>query len=314
MSSQAKAKTGGKDGHRGSVVESANGFDVVDCMDCGFKHIIPVPTEDELEHAYSHEYYAQDKPLYIERHTEDREWWDLTYAHRFGEFERLLAPDARRLLDIGSGPGYFLMHGKSRGWTVKGIEPSVQAAEHSVRLGLDIENAFFSSVTAEALGTFDVINMGEVLEHIPDPAALLRLIHRRLNPGGLVCIVVPNDFSPFQRVLRETLKFPAWWVAPPHHINYFSRDSLGRLLRRCGFTPEVEEVTFPIDLFLLMGDNYVGNDVLGRECHERRMRFEKAVTENGQGPLLGELYRALAQMGIGRDLVVYGRKASGANS
>jgi len=201
--------------HEGIVVASGNGFDVIDCQLCGFKHIIAIPTEEELEQAYRHDYYTQEKPLYIERYREDIDWWNMIYTRRYEILEQHLSTGQRRMLDIGSGPGFFLLNGQKRGWQVKGIEPSIQAAEHSCGLGLDVENVFFSEQTAPILGMFDAINMGEVLEHIPNPTALLRLVHRQLNHNGIVCIIVPNDFNPFQIVLRDHLGFNPWWVAPP---------------------------------------------------------------------------------------------------
>ncbi|MEI7995827.1 MAG: class I SAM-dependent methyltransferase [Methylococcaceae bacterium] len=201
--------------HEGIVVSSVNGFDVIDCQLCGFKHIIAIPTEEELEQAYRHNYYTQEKPLYIERYREDLVWWNMVYTRRYEILEQHLSTGQRRMLDIGSGPGFFLLNGQKRGWQVKGIEPSIQAAEHSSELGLDVENVFFSEQTAPILGMFDAINMGEVLEHIPNPTALLKLVHRQLNHNGMVCIIVPNDFNPFQIVLRDHLGFNPWWVAPP---------------------------------------------------------------------------------------------------
>ncbi|OFZ97469.1 MAG: methyltransferase type 12 [Betaproteobacteria bacterium RIFCSPLOWO2_02_FULL_62_17] len=287
----------------------ANGFDVIDCKPCGFKHIIPIPTEEELEKAYKEDYYTREKPLYIERYREDLDWWNMVYARRYEILERHLPAERRRMLDIGSGPGFFLLNGAKRGWQVTGIEPSLQAAEHGRGLGLDVENDFFSEKTASRLGFYDAINMGEVLEHIPDPAALLSLTYRQLNDSGLVCIVVPNDFNPFQLVLRDHLGFEPWWVAPPHHINYFDFDSLSRLAERCGFKVLHKEATFPIDMFLLMGDRYIGDDKLGRSCHEKRMNFERALCKSGSGRLLSDLYSELSKHGIGREIVLFARKA-----
>lgn len=295
-------------GHEGVVVASANGFDVIDCQLCGFKHVIPIPTEEELEHAYQHVYYTQEKPLYIDRYKDDLEWWNMVYTQRYEILEQYLPAERRRLLDIGSGPGFFLLNGQERGWQVRGVEPSVQAAEHSRSLGLDVENVFFTEQTASTLGRFDAINMGEVLEHIPDPAALLSLANRQLNASGMVCIIVPNDFNPFQIVLRDHLGLKPWWVAPPHHINYFDFDSLSRLVERCGFEVVHKEATFPIDMFLLMGDNYIGNDELGRVCHTKRMNFEKAMNQSGLGNVLADLYSAFASQGVGREVVVYAKK------
>jgi SAM-dependent methyltransferase len=293
--------------HSGVVVASSNGFDVIECEKCGFKHIISIPTDDELEQIYSHEYYTQEKPFYIERYREDLEWWNTVYARRYEILEQHLSSQQRRILDIGSGPGYFLLNGKNRGWQVKGIEPSIKAAVHSQGLGLDVENIYFSEQIAPTLGSFDAINMGEVLEHIPNPTALLKLVHGQLNVDGLVCIVVPNDFNPFQLILRDHLGFEPWWVAPPHNINYFDFKSLASLLEKCGFEVLHQESTFPIDLFLLMGDNYIGNDEEGRICHAKRMNFEKAMLRAGSGDILAKIYSAIADLNLGREVVIYAR-------
>jgi SAM-dependent methyltransferase len=293
--------------HGGPVVSSANGFDVVDCEACGFKHVLPIPTAEELESAYRHEYYTQEKPLYIERYREDLPWWNTVYTRRYELLERFLPQAQRSMLDIGSGPGFFLLNGQQRGWRVKGVEPSIEAAVHTQKMGLDVENIFFTEQSAPGLGTFDAINMGEVLEHIPAPANMLKLVHASLNANGVVCIVVPNDFNPFQHTLESHQGFKPWWVAPPHHINYFNFKSLARLLVSCGFEVVHEESTFPIDLFLLMGDNYVGNDALGRACHTRRMSFEKAMVESGQGDVLTGMYTSFASQGLGREVVMFAR-------
>ena len=293
--------------HEGPVVASFNPFDVIDCERCGFKHVVPIPTEEELITAYRHEYYTQEKPLYLERYRQDLDWWNTVYTHRYEILEKHLPAAQRKLLDIGSGPGFFLLNGQKRGWQVKGVEPSTEAATHSQKLGLDIENIFFSEETAPKLGAFDAINMGEVLEHIPAPAELLNLAHSRLNPGGLICIIVPNDFNPFQLVLEKHLGFNPWWVAQPHHINYFDFKTLADLLNQCGFEVLHQESTFPIDLFLLMGDNYVGNDTLGRACHTRRMNFEKAMVNSGMSDVLTNLYASFASQNIGREIVMFGK-------
>lgn len=294
--------------HEGKIVESSNSFDVIDCEFCGFKHITPIPTEDELEKAYKHEYYTQEKPLYLERYKEDIDWWNMVYAERYEILEQHLPSSRRNLLDIGSGPGFFLLNGQKRGWRVKGIEPSKSAAEHSINLGVDVDNIFFSKESAPDLGKFDAVNMSEVLEHIPEPAALLSLVHEQLTDGGLLCVVVPNDFNPFQLVLRDHLDFEPWWVAPPHHINYFNFESLQKLLERCGFEVIYKEATFPIDMFLLMGDNYIENDEQGRICHGKRKKFELNLANAGMSKIKQKLYQSMAECGLGREVVLFARK------
>ena len=169
-------------------------------------------------------------------------------------------------------------------------------------------NDFFSEKNADSLGQFDAVNMSEVLEHIPDPAGLLSLVYGRLSDDGLLCLTVPNDFNPFQLALRDHLGFRDWWVAPPHHINYFDAESLSKLIEISGFMVLHKEATFPIDMFLLMGENYIGNDVVGRECHGRRKNFEGALLKAGLGDLKKKLYERLIELNIGREITLYAKK------
>jgi len=295
-------------GHHGPSFDKVGEFTVIDCDSCGFKHVIPIPTCDDLEATYRQEYYTREKPLYLERHREDQDWWNLAYGDRYDFFERELPSGRRRILDVGSGPGFFLLHGRNRGWEAYGLEPSVHAAAHSRSLGLEILEEFLTAESVATLGTFDVVHLSEMLEHVPDPATMLRHCAALLEPDGLICIVVPNDYSPFQQALRKGRGYQPWWVAPPHHLNYFSFDSLERLLERCGFQICLRETTFPIDMFLLMGDDYVGNDQLGRACHVKRMTFERNLASAGLNDIKRRLYRALAAEGLGREIVMVGRK------
>ncbi|MBI1920064.1 MAG: class I SAM-dependent methyltransferase [Geobacter sp.] len=294
--------------HSGHVLDNINGFDVIDCETCGFKHVIPIPAFEDLEKVYRHEYYTQEKPLYLERHISDLDWWNLVYGERYDTFEQILPAERRRILDVGSGPGYFLLHGQERGWQTLGIEPSARAAAHSASLGLEIVEDFLCSANSGQLGKFDVVHMSEVLEHIPDPKGMLELAKDLLYPGGLLCIVVPNDYNPFQEALTKVCEYNPWWVAPPHHVNFFDPDSLSRLFTTTGFEIVLREATFPLEMFLLMGDNYVGNDPLGRQCHNKRKLFEKNITAAGLTKLKRRLYQLLAEEGIGREVLIVGRK------
>ncbi len=294
--------------HTGEHRISVDGFDVISCETCRFKHAIPLPSETELKFFYEHQFYSAEKPLYFKRYEEDLEWWNLIYQERYNIFEKILPLGRRRILDIGSGPGYFLLQGKTRGWDTLGIEPSKTAAAYSRALGVTVINSIFSDETAKTLGTFDVINLGEVLEHIPEPEKMLKIAHSILSPGGLLCVIVPNDYNPFQIAYVTTTEVNPWWVAPPQHLNYFNFDTLADLFNRSGFDEITRESTFPIDLFLLMGDNYIGNDDLGRSCHYKRKTFEKNLVKAGMSDLKEKIYKSFAKLGIGREVQMIGRK------
>jgi SAM-dependent methyltransferase len=296
-------------GHKGEALDTKYSFDVIDCEKCAYKHIVPIPKDEELIKVYEDEYYSESKPLYIERMKEDLEWWNLSYDDRYDSFEELLEKDRRTILDIGSGPGLFLNRGKERGWEVTGVEPSKLAFEYSSKkLGLNIYNMFLDEETKKDIDLFDVIHMSEVLEHIPKPKGLLNIAYEKLTPGGLICVVVPNDYNPFQIVLQDACEYDPWWVTPPHHVNYFNFYSLKLLLEKVGFSVVLKESTFPIDMFLLMGKNYVGNDSLGRECHQMRKNLELNLNRAGNNHLKRNLYKLMAKSGLGREIIMIGQK------
>jgi 2-polyprenyl-3-methyl-5-hydroxy-6-metoxy-1,4-benzoquinol methylase len=296
------------DTHRGAVVDHANGYDVVACEACGFRHVLPLPTAAEQRAAYEEAYYRDEKPAYLERAREDAEWSRVAWEDRLSLFEDLLQPERNlRVLDIGCGPGWFLQVATERGWTTQGIEPSRQAAEHARGLGLDIVNAMFDESAAQRLEPADVVHLNNMLEHVADPIDLLRLALGHARPAGLICVGVPNDYNALQEAVRAS-GVPPWWLAPPHHLNYFDFDSLEALLKRLGLEIVETLTSFPMELFLLMGENYVGNDGVGRECHLRRKRFDLALEKAGLGAVRRKLYGALAKAGIGREAIIVARK------
>ena len=76
-----------------------------------------------------------------------------------------------------------------------------------------------------------------MLEHVPYSTETLLLAREMLEPGGVLCVNVPNDFSPLQVAARVASGLPEWWVSPKRHLNYFDFDSLSDLLARLEFDP-----------------------------------------------------------------------------
>lgn len=294
-------------GHRGLPVDAREPFEVIDCEVCGFKHVTPLPTREELAEIYRHEYYDREKPLYLERAEEDEAWWRRLFGQRLDQMARFSMHARRRVLDVGTGPGLFLVEAQARGWEALGLEPSNAARAYAQSRGCHVLPDFLGEAGLDDLGTFSAVHLSEVLEHVPDPFTELRRIHGLLDADGVLCVSVPNDYNPVQELLALDGKDP-WWVAPPHHLNYFDFDSLERLFERAGFRVLTRETTFPIDFFLLMGEDYVGNDALGRRCHAMRMRFESSFQRHGEQAKLARLYDSFAELGFGRHAIVYGRK------
>ena len=73
--------------------------------------------------------------------------------------------------------------------------------------------------------SFDVVTLWDVLEHVPEPAAFMKLCRELLKPGGKVFLNVPDLDSFEARLLGRR-----WPLLLAEHLNYFNRESL----RICG--------------------------------------------------------------------------------
>jgi SAM-dependent methyltransferase len=291
--------------HAGPVLATVDGYDVIECASCGFRHIDPLLSEEELKQFYDAEFYEKEWPDYFRNAEEDKDWWMLRYHHLYDLMDAH-AP-GRRLLDIGSGPGYFIEAGRDHGWDVLGFEPSRIAAEYTRKRGLNVVNDLFNLARARAEGSFDAVSLNLVIEHLRDPIGLIEDVKAVLNPGGLLFLTSPNDFSPYQMLLWKHAGFKPWWVVPRHHLNYFDTASIQKFCRRMGFEILHVEAGYPMEQFLLSGRNYVGNGPLGRECHKERKAFESHLLRHDK-KTAETLYRTWAEAGIGREFIIVARK------
>lgn len=299
-------------GHEGPTLAAAGDYTVIDCQHCLFAHVVPLPEPDALRAFYAEQYYRDAKPNYMADAERDAGWWQLVYSERYACIERWVSSPGRQILDVGSGPGYFLAEGRRRGWDGIGLEPSAIARTYSQkRLGLTIYDVEFDETLSKTWRDFDAVNLGEVLEHVLDPLGTLARAYDVLAPGGVCCVVVPNDFNALQHALVMRGQQQPWWVAPPQHLNYFNAGTLHKLFRRCGFSVAEVTCTFPMELFLVAGDDYVGTPELGAECHAWRKKLEMGMEVLGLGDMKRDFYRTLARHGLGRDIVMYGKRLRG---
>jgi SAM-dependent methyltransferase len=190
-----------------------------------------------------------------------------------------------------------------------GIEPGIQYAQAASRKGVRVVQSVLTEEIAAQLGMFDAVLLVHVLEHLADPEEMLQIAGRLLVPGGTLYCEAPNDFNELQEAAVSHYGMDRWWITFPDHLNYFSILTLGMLLETQGFDVLTETSDFPIELFLLWGENYVGNAPLGHWAHERRCWFEEALRDTGKGDLLRDLYRSLAELGIGRKAIICARKS-----
>ena len=289
--------------HEGEVIDLANGYEILNCTNCGFIHAV---VTKEIDFYTSH-YYDEEKPDYITSNESETEWWDQTYGDRIDYADELAGEELKNWIDIGTGPGLFLDAAKKRNKGILGIEPSRQAAEHATSKGHEVINGYFDNEMSEKMETFDAAHFSEVLEHIENPRDFLNNVRNIVRKDGLIVITVPNDYNIIQEIFVNETGKEKWWLAPPFHLNYFSHESLERLVESCGFEVLKSTSMFPIDIFLLMGDDYIGNDVKGKEAHQRRKNFEMILGKKNK-QLSRKIYQEFAKMGIGREIVLYAKR------
>lgn len=284
----------------------------------GYKRLDPVPDEKEVTKFYQSRYYdlirkgerAPDVRRLMaggEEADRERSWLRSTlYADILVALEQQSSLNSKRLLDIGCGTGELLTFMKQHGWEVIGLELSSEGAAIAKSKDLEVYSLGIDEFLAkhpQYSSTFAVVTLLHVLEHVPNPVEFLNLVRKLVVGGGVVVIQAPNDFSELQLSAQQYLQKEPWWIAIPDHINYFDFQSLHTLLERLGFEVIYSQGDFAMELFLLMGEDYVGNPEVGSKCHQKRVRLEMAIP----GELRRRIYRALAEVGVGRNCLVFGK-------
>jgi SAM-dependent methyltransferase len=136
-----------------------------------------------------------------------------------------------RLLEVGSGSGRFLNRMRKAGWTVEGIDfDPVAASRARERFGIPVAIGSLPDLRYPE-GKYDVVAMSQVIEHVPDPAALLKECRRVLRPGGRLVLSTPNARSVAHRVYGRHWR----GLEPPRHQQVFTPAALSLCARDCGF-------------------------------------------------------------------------------
>jgi SAM-dependent methyltransferase len=205
-------------------------FGICRCK-CGLEFSNPRPASALLESFYgSQSYNCHRMNRSPDRGRKAHSLLDL--ISRYGPYGPL-----KRFLDFGCGGGYLLDHALNAGWSALGFDVGEAALENCRRNNLPVTNQFGEL----APGSFDVIIMNHVLEHVEEPEGLLKALGKLLTPQGKLVIEVPNV-----RSARARLSYPVFsrhagfddrHRAFPIHLWYFTPETMRRLLRNLGFEP-----------------------------------------------------------------------------
>ncbi len=206
---------------------------IVRCAGCGLVYVNPQPTDHELTLMYNKNYFASDKT----RTASSVGYYDymaekpllLSYFRRKITFLRTILL-GKKVLEIGSSYGFFLEEAKRAHLDCIGIDISWEAVAYAKNQGLnaratDLFRAKFPS------HSFDGVVGFHLIEHVSDPLAFLREIHRVIKPGGVILFSTPREGGYLQHLLGKH------WRNYRHqeHLYFFSRETMTLLLKKAGF-------------------------------------------------------------------------------
>lgn len=210
---------------------SGEQFELFSCEDCGFTFTQNVPVEAEMGRYY-------ETPDYISHSDTKKGAMNALYhqvrKYMLGRKARLVVKESHRksgrLLDIGTGTGYFASTMEQRGWKVEAIEKNAQARmfakEH---FGLEVK-------ADEALqefesGCFDVITLWHVMEHLEHLDATWERLRELLSDRGVLIVAVPNCSS------YDAGKYGEYWAAydVPRHLWHFTPVTIQQFASKHGF-------------------------------------------------------------------------------
>jgi 2-polyprenyl-3-methyl-5-hydroxy-6-metoxy-1,4-benzoquinol methylase len=216
-------------------------FQAKRCKHCSFVFIDPRPTQEELKQLYSDEYFLHDGADFGAHSPSDYESAAIRGSVKFPEILGWIQryKPSGDFFEIGCGMGYFLEFAKKNGYSVSGIEyTDLGVRTCRTRFGLDVQRGSFEEL-APQLDRYDVMFMGDVLEHLVEPLEMLRKAHSMLKPSGVFAAEVPSMFNSLtgriavsgMRALRTKKKMGM----PPYHVNEFTPKTLRRMIMSAGF-------------------------------------------------------------------------------
>lgn len=217
-------------------------FNAHKCKNCGFVFIDPRPTEEDLQLMYSDEYFLYDGADFGAHSSTDYETAAIRGSVKFpailGGIKKF--KPSGKFFEIGCGMGYFLNYAKNHDYEVSGIEYAALGAEACrTKFGLDVQQSSFESWQSSP-EAYDVIFMGDVLEHLVDPLGMLKKARTMIKPTGVVAVEVPSMFNALvgrvavvgMNLIGKQRKMPM----PPYHINEFTPSTLRKILREAGYS------------------------------------------------------------------------------
>ena len=214
------------------------------CKACGFAQPDRIPA---LPRYFARMYDQRWSPEWVAQEFEST-YKDLIFQRILATLGERVRATPRTLLDVGCHAGRFLHLAGQAAWLAAGTEINERTATHAAgRTGVPVHR--LSADRLPELGRqYNAVTLTDVLEHIPEPVALLAIVRRVVTDEGWVAVKVPC--GPAQ-LLKETWRarlssgYRATLADNLVHINHFSPRALRIALERAGFDDITVEIAAP---------------------------------------------------------------------
>jgi SAM-dependent methyltransferase len=211
------------------------GYQLVRCRDCGLAYIANPPSAEEIAALYTAK-AAYHEELLDPAHPMAQRMLAIARQH-MAMLRRSEPAAGGRLLDIGCSSGLFLNEARAAGYSVWGSELSPETSAHArEHYRLEVHTGDWRDAGYPP-GSFDVVTLFDVIEHLPDPLGELYAIRRLLKPGGLLLQSTPDIDGLFPRASGMVANWLDYWPhpEPPWHLYQFSATTLSDMTRKAGF-------------------------------------------------------------------------------
>lgn len=183
---------------------------------------------------YEEDYFEGNKEIFggYGKYFQQSNWRLDKAIKQVNDMQNITGITSGKVLDIGSGYGYFRKALSMGGFNHDGIEVSRYAVDIAKDLyNFDTYCGLLSDYCDNLKDTYDVVTLWDVIEHVYNPEKLLEEIYKVVKPGGYVIIKTPNI-----NCLEGYVFGSAYHSFKREHLIYFSNDSLSKYAINAGFS------------------------------------------------------------------------------
>jgi len=212
------------------------------CKNCRLLNLDPIPNKDDLRLMYSESYHGEVLKSEIDS---NKKMPGLRFKYSLHyQLIKTYASDKKLLLDFGCGNGHFVYNASLHGIKMDGVEFSdvtVDSLKKSHKGEFNTVENFYKNNES-----YDLIRLGNVLEHFTSPIDEFKKLMSKLNANGVVLIEGPIEMN------RSFVNFCKWRYFklrkifnknyatdyPPVHIFFSNYDNQKRFFEQNGLITE----------------------------------------------------------------------------